>query len=348
MKINGLYFDGKSSKGITAELSFGWNGNIAVCAGGEILTAPLDQVVISSRIGNTPRYFQFEQGGKFETTENDVVDACLYQFRPKAGLIHTLESRASIILISLLVVALFGWGFVVYGTPAVAKFLAERLPYNTYVYLSDETLELMDKRFLSPSKISEERQQQLQAIFNNLTSESRSEYEFKLLFRDSEKMGANAFALPSGTIVVTDQLVQLTENNQEILGILAHEIGHVIYRHSMRLAIHNSMIGFLILFITGDASSSSVFISTLPVTLIYLNYSREFEEEADLYAIKYLENSDINLGNLFCMMQKLAAAHKEDGKLPEFLSTHPDMDARIRSIRDSTNLESMDCNLKNK
>ena len=54
-----------------------------------------------------------------------------------------------------------------------------------------------------------------------------------LLFRDGGKFGANAFALPSGKIIVTDQLASLL-NDEQIVGVLAHELGHVVYRHGMR------------------------------------------------------------------------------------------------------------------
>jgi hypothetical protein len=84
-------------------------------------------------------------------------------------------------------------------------------------------------------------------------------------------MGANAFALPGGTVVVTDQLLELSPDDAALAGVLAHEIGHVEHRHLMRQLISGTVVGVVATLLAGDTSSVMV---ALPAVLADLSYSR--------------------------------------------------------------------------
>ena len=86
-------------------------------------------------------------------------------------------------------------------------------------------------------------------------------------------MGANAFALPNGTIVVTDDLVKLAEHDDELVAVLAHEIGHVVSRHALRRVLQDSGVMLLVAGITGDIVSISSLAAALPTLLIEAKYS---------------------------------------------------------------------------
>jgi Zn-dependent protease with chaperone function len=92
---------------------------------------------------------------------------------------------------------------------------------------------------LRQSKLPLERQQSLTQQFEDLVLLAQElNYphidNMQLLFRDGGSVGANAFALPGGTVIATDQFIQLSENDDEIIAVLAHEIGHVRHQHSLR------------------------------------------------------------------------------------------------------------------
>lgn len=101
------------------------------------------------------------------------------------------------------------------------------------------------------------------------------------MFRNAEEVGPNAFALPSGTIVMLDQLVELADDDKEVLGVLAHELGHVERRHSARMMLQTSISGLALTWWLGDVST---LLAAAPGVMLGAKYSRDMETEADEYA----------------------------------------------------------------
>src|SRR5690606_6757598 len=143
--------------------------------------------------------------------------------------------------------------------PFMSKKIADNLPAHVSYLLSSETLNTLDERYFSPSKKAKEKQDTLRDICSDLTSGTTT-LPMTLYLRSSEKLGANAFALPDGTIVVTDDLVRLAEHNDEIISVLLHEIGHIEHRHALRKAIESTGLYALYSWITGDLEVSSTVI----------------------------------------------------------------------------------------
>ena len=100
-------------------------------------------------------------------------------------------------------------------------------------------------------------------------------------------------ALPGGTIVVTDALVELAQNDAEILAVIAHELGHVEHRHSLRLALQSIGAGVILVAVTGDIGSVTDLAAGLPSLLLQNGYSRDMEREADTYALAWLNTACI-------------------------------------------------------
>jgi Zn-dependent protease with chaperone function len=116
----------------------------------------------------------------------------------------------------------------------------------------------------------------------------------ELKFRGGGKIGANAFALPGGFVVLTDELVALAETDLEIIAVLMHELGHVEMRHTLRQTLQGALPGLLLAAMTGDVDSLA---SGLPAALMQLRYSRQMETEADAYALASLRHACVPL---FC------------------------------------------------
>jgi predicted Zn-dependent protease len=154
----------------------------------------------------------------------------------------------------------------------------------------------------------------------------------RLEFRHSEILGPNAFALPGGVIVMTDQLVELAGSEEEILAVLAHEIGHVEERHSLRQILQSSGIALLAATVTGDAATVGTAVAGLPVILAQTSYSRGFETVADDFAFDLLRRNSISPAVFADFMERLDT----DSELYEdlsFLSTHPVTSDRIERAR---------------
>ena len=172
-------------------------------------------------------------------------------------------------------------------------------------------------------------------------------------FRDGGWIGANAFALPGGIVVMTDQLVELMANDNQIAAVLAHEIGHVHHRHSLRYVLQDSIIALAAMAIYGDASAVAGVAVTLPTVLLHAHYSRDFEREADNYAFELLKDTGRSPRELGLALAALEAGknmsdtknsdHKTDAdsnnkqltRKLSYLSSHPATQERIEAAENA-------------
>lgn len=349
--LKGFWFDGQSSAQIPAQLRITELGQVQVChqADKQILQqGRFCDLEVSSRLGNTPRYLQFADGQKFETLDNDSVDRANAMLNPGRwqNLVHRLESRMHFVFLTLVVVIAFGWGVVNYGVPLTAKVVAHALPQNVLTFASEQTMAALDGTFFSPSTLDDPVKQRVREHFRAAVDQ-HPQLNLKVLFRDGGRIGANAMALPDGTVVFTDQMVELAERDDELLAVFAHEIGHIVHRHGMRSVVQDSVLAFLLVTITGDASATAEIFLALPVILTELAYSRDFEREADDYALDYLQTHNIPSENFSQLMARLESAARaerdkasaqpkgQNGEKPwrNYLSSHPSTAERLKKFK---------------
>ena len=220
----------------------------------------------------------------------------------------------------------------IYGIPMLARAVAARLPAAVTDTLSSQTLAALDRDVFEPSARPRERQQAIDEAFRRLKMPSgRATASYRLEFRKSDAVGANAMALPSGTIVVTDGLVTLARDDREILGVLAHEAGHVDHLHGIRGILQNSLMGLLVAWVVGDISS---IVAAAPTVLLEANYSRDLEREADAFAIAVLTANGIPRRHLADILRRMESASGESGMTSalRYLSTHPATSERITQL----------------
>jgi len=354
MQIEGWLYDGASSKRYPIYLNCSSDG-ILSWDEPEAHSYPIGLLSFSSRIGNTPRFIDFPDQFKFETSDNNTVDkllkAYMYKGHVKLGLVdkwvHKIESSKRLIITSLSLVIVTCWLSIQYGIPYFSKQLASALPVELATSIGSGTLDIMDESLMSPSQLPEVRTQALQTVFQDLLPEDQNGFPFKLIFRKSELVGANAFALPSGTIIFTDEMVELAENDNELKTIMLHEIGHVIHRHSLRHVIQQSGLALIVLLITGDVSGSSAIILAIPGLLLEASYSQAIEFEADTYALTNLAKYNIAPKHFIDIMERLEKSHQRDEKneLPnteledsersfkDYFSSHPPTQARLERFK---------------
>ena len=311
IEVAGTLFDGLTSQGQPAKLLVDGSSSATLSVGGTTEYLKPEQLKVSSRLGNSARYIQIQNFGKFETKDNERVDQIdsLLNANSKSSFLHKLESNLALIGVALLVTAVVVWALVKWGIPAAADEIVDRLPDKTADYIEASIIEQLEDRWFKPSKLDTVRQDELQALFHKVATKlgaNSKGYHFQL--RDAEKtVGANALAFPSGTIIMTDQLVKLVENDEQIAGVLAHEIGHLEGKHSLRQIVRGSIMTFLVAFIAGDVSGASAVLIAAPTALIELRYSRDFETEADSYALEYIgcDKSKLDkMANFFQLLDK--------------------------------------------
>lgn len=140
----------------------------------------------------------------------------------------------------------------------------------------------------------------------------------------------NAFAVPGGRIYFFSALLDRATSADEFAGVLAHEIGHVVYRHGLEHLISSAGTGALIGFILGDMTGLSV-AAGLGATLIDSRFSRMSELQADRYAASVAQRLDFNPAGLADLIGRV----EEDDRFARALalfSTHPLTDDRKAAL----------------
>jgi beta-barrel assembly-enhancing protease len=157
------------------------------------------------------------------------------------------------------------------------------------------------------------------------------QWDFHLL-RDPETI--NAFALPGGQIFFTYGLFKKLETEDEVAGVMGHEIGHVIARHSaVQMAKHQLITGITMAgtIATSDGQGNGQMAQVIG-NMIGMKYGREDETQADTLGVQFMINSKYNPNGLIKVMEVLKAAMGGQ-RQPEFMSTHPDPGNRVEHIK---------------
>jgi Zn-dependent protease with chaperone function len=302
------------------------------------LRFPWVQTQVSERLGNTPRLLTFSGGGHCEITDHAALEQLLNAAGVRRSWVDALQhSLGWALMASLAIVAVLIASYV-YLLPWSAAVISKRVPDAVLQKMGSSTLDTLDKLMLQPTKLDVVRQQALTSAYAKLKALPDSKMSYHIVFRSSPRMGPNAFALPDGSIVMLDELVALTQNNEELVAVLAHERGHIEQRHALRMVLQSSALGLVMTWYMGDVSS---LLATVPAIILQASYSRDMEREADEYAERTLQLNDLSPCLLATALEKLEAAHqslnekikssREAAKdvAMDYLSSHPATPERI-------------------
>jgi Zn-dependent protease with chaperone function len=335
------YYDGKRARPHSVRLSLSPAGDaLAVEGEGVDRIEPLARVWVSEPMGDAPRLVKFSDGAHCEVRDHAALAVLLEAGGHRDSWVVRLQSRwgwalAAAVIAVAAVASGYRWGL-----PAVSEWIAFKLPDKALAQMGESTLAFLDDRMLSPSTLPEARQQSLRDAFDGLDVPNGLGADHQIVFRNSRAIGANAFALPDGTIIVTDQMVSLAGHDEEIVAVLAHELGHLGRRHSLRMLIQGSIVGFVAAWYLGDVSNV---VAGLPALLLQARYSRDHEREADEYAAALLKANGISPSRLADMLEKMEQSHaaeksgKEGGASDPFggyLDSHPATRERIQALEE--------------
>jgi len=325
--VSGRYFDGKTSRAHRVSLSV--SDGVARLEGDVVRQASLSTMRVSERTRHAARKVTFDDGAYFEADEGDAIQQLLDASGHRdSGVVLAQQSWKLALGAMALTVLLLGLAYR-FGLPAFASGVARMLPLSVEQQMGEGVLELLDKRLLAPSKLSAERQQQIAAAFAALRQPHEDRQPYRLLFRRS-RLGPNAFALPSGDIILTDEMVKLLDNDRAVAGVLAHELGHLHERHMSRRLIQTSAVAAVTTLLFGDASG---FIASLPAVALDMHYSRDAETEADDYAARMLRHNGRSLADLEAVFVALDKVEKENAVSIPYLNSHPPSAERLQRVR---------------
>jgi Zn-dependent protease with chaperone function len=328
VEFQALYYDGRSSASRPVRVR-GWTGELEILGAGFERRLRLADVKLETAIGDTPRILQLPDGAQLRSADHAAVSAVFAERAPLEARVHALESRWTYALGAVLVVIAAAWWCVVYGVPLAAREIAETVPPRLQAALGERVLGTLGSSGCAPSALGAAREAELREQFAALTRGLDDGYAYRLELRDCPRIGANAFALPGGTIVVTDGLVKLAQNDEQLVAVLAHEVGHVRHRHGLRLALQSLGVGALVAALAGDAATITGLAVAVPTALLQSGYSRAFEEEADSYAFERLKAIGVSPRYFADILRRLEARRGSGGSF-DYLASHPASAERIQ------------------
>lgn len=352
--IRGRWFDGRSSQARSVLVSLQPGSQGPSLRLDEPAPAGLTLLLDGREVGwpeswsasRAPRTLAIDlrEHGSLEVDDVAGWQAALAAAGDRPALAQRMQTRWPVFLAMLVVAAAALGAFYRWGTPWAATQVTRQVPLAWEAALSQRALLDLDRSWLKPSKLPVARQAQLRERFDALARQVEPRMQryrgyaphLSLAFRSG--MGANAFALPGGAIVLTDGLVEAAARqglgDDALVGVLAHEIGHVVHRHTTRMVVEQAVLNVGLGLALGDVSS------LVPVggsLLTGLAYRRGHETEADCFAVALMRKAQLPtepMADLLLGMEKVHEETTEDGgALASLLSSHPATALRARQLK---------------
>lgn len=229
--------------------------------------------------------------------------------------------NAAIIGVAVLLLATLGVAYW-YGLPFVAGAIAKRIPVGVETQMGETMYDNLIRAYDVDS--------QLTSRVNDFAASIDFKTSYPIHVTVVNEEDANAFALPGGNIVVFDGIIRKMKTKEELAALLAHEVSHVHYRHSLR-NILRSLGGYLFVsLLLNDINGIVTVLADNSNALANLTYSRELETEADQKGMDALASNGISLKGFVDLFRLLRGEHGDMSSL-KLLSTHPLTEDRLRA-----------------
>jgi Zn-dependent protease with chaperone function len=333
--VNALHYDGRTSRperGTVAVESAGRDARLHIRAGTVDRSIALVEIDIGERVGETGRLLRLPDGGSIEILDNSAFDGSLRAagWHTPEEPIRFLEGRWRYAVLAGVITVLLSVGFLRYGLPALAERAVRFIPASADALIARDTLRALDATVLAPSALSAERRAQLTRVFYEVSHDAPTRAaHFELVFRKGGSLRANALALPSGVVILTDELVGLSESDDELRGVFAHEVGHIVHRHATRMLVQSSASTLLLAGLFGDVSAASTLTAVAPTVLVSSAYSRDFERQADAHAFQWMSTHHVSARHFGDLLERVVAKYGTDSG--GYLASHPDLEERVRA-----------------
>ncbi|MFT6167467.1 MAG: putative Zn-dependent protease [Vicingaceae bacterium] len=164
------------------------------------------------------------------------------------------------------------------------------------------------------------------SILNTGEIDYRDEFAWQVYIIEDDAT-LNAFATPGGYLYFYTGLIKYLQNEDDLMGVMGHEIAHADKRHSVQQLQREYGVNLLLSIALGNEPGQAALILT---SLGTLKFSRNNETEADLESVSYLAKTPYRCDGAATFFKKLAASGQSGG--PVFLSTHPSPDDRVEKI----------------
>lgn len=153
--------------------------------------------------------------------------------------------------------------------------------------------------------------------------------------RERKRRVVNAFAAPGGYMVVMSGLIERADGPEELAGVMAHEMGHIVHRHSVKALLRAYGFGLVTKLVVGGFSSDVGAVADAGGILLTLRHNREAEREADRTGLRLLDDTGMRADGLARFFSKILDEHggKDGAQQMGVFSTHPPTRERIEATR---------------
>lgn len=334
--IKGYFYLPNSSRVQEAYVRLG-DEHIAVYAEDDcVFESTLTAVNVASHLPGQASELTFADGARF--VPHDVAYRWSFQQR-KSGLLARLESNLALILCAVVATPVLLYALLFKLVPGIAVTAVQTMPDAVVEQMGQQSMVLIERTVLSPSELSAQEQQAVFTLWHDTVSQlGLSAEKYRIDVYRSDHFGANAFALPHGQVVVTDELARrLADHPDALRAILLHEIGHVERMHSVRLASQAAVASIAIAMLVGDMDIVAEVVLGSGSALLDLQFSQNMEWEADNYALMQLERLGYSGEDFAQALESLASLdEKQSQSWLKYLSTHPSLEERIEHARNHT------------
>jgi Zn-dependent protease with chaperone function len=306
-----------------------------VSQGAVLSEVPAAALSVGDPFRNAPRMIGLPDGGTLQVEDGDGgFDSALRQAgHLPGGAFRLIERWRHALPCLVLLISVVVW-LDRQGIGLIAGVAVQVVPQSVDARLGSSALELADAQWLTSSRLPADRRLALQTRFLRLVHDQYPALHCRLLFRGTRGGrwdNFNAFALPGGTIVLLDGLAEAMDD-EEVLAVLGHELGHVVHRDGMHGLAQQMGLLAVATVVLGDISNLAPAVAEIQA----LHYSRDMEADADAFAVGFLRRSDVpvqRLADAFAVMQREEATR---GSMPAYLSNHPATAERLRAARAAT------------
>ena len=237
--------------------------------------------------------------------------------------------RVGLIFVAGIAAIALGLGIYLFALPALAAVAAQHVPVEWESRLGDAIV-----KHVVPAGdrcADDARQARIDAIVAALLKPVQpTSYTFRVAVANSATV--NAVAAPGGAIVVFRGLLDRTESAEELAGVLAHEVQHVLHRDATRAIFQHASAGVLMAAVVGDVSAVVAFGLEGARMLGDLSMSRQAEAQADRDGMQMLHDAGIDTAGMVTFFEKLAQLHADPGR-GKYLMSHPAPQERLASMR---------------
>lgn len=305
------YLNGRSAKAHSVVLSIAQD--VLLVQGESMeLRIPVAQVQWPERSRHGQRVAHFSGGGLVKAEDAAAWDTWYAANGQRESLVVKMQQSWRSVLVSTAVLLCLLGAAYQWGLPLLAMTVVAVTPYKVDSSLGESSLAAIDSRLMLPSQLATVEQGRIQEAWTQTASALPAGQvpPWRLVFRKS-RIGANAFALPGGTIILTDEMVKLVDNNTDVLcAVLAHELGHLQHRDGLRMLVEAGVLGSVSSVLVGDFSGV---LAALPALLGQAHYSRHAEHEADVFAVRVLQAAHISPMAMVNMFEKIELQRNQAG-----------------------------------